>query len=88
MHAIGLNFSIHNPILMYSFLAVYGVMDLLMLAFIHSKLRRAVKELKARRPICAIRSLLCGRSAVSRLESRDRGASRRTWWRFRDSEAG
>ena len=83
MHAIGLNFSIHSPILMYSFLAVYGVMDLLMLAFVHSKLRRAVKELKARRPICAIKSLFCGRNA-----SRDRGVSRRTWWRFRDSEAG
>ena len=48
MQAIGFDFSIHNPIVMYSFLAD-AAMDLLMLAFVHSKVRRAVRGPKTLR---------------------------------------
>jgi hypothetical protein len=74
MHTLGLNFSIHNPILMYSFLAVYCLMDLLMLAFVHSKCRRAARGFKTLWPICAIRSLTWRRSALGQPESSERAA--------------
>lgn len=37
---------IRNPIVLYSFLAVYGVMMLVLAAYVHTKFRRASKTLK------------------------------------------
>ena len=41
-----LNLSIRNPILVYSFLALYGVMMLMLIAYVHAKFRTAAKALK------------------------------------------
>ena len=46
MLANDLNLSIHNPILIYSFLALYGVLTVLMLTYVHAKFRTATKTLK------------------------------------------
>jgi hypothetical protein len=46
MLANDLSLSIHNPILIYSFLALYGVLTVLMLTYVHSKFRTASKTLK------------------------------------------
>ena len=37
--------SIHNPILIYSFLAVYGLLTVAILAYVHAKFRFATKAL-------------------------------------------
>ena len=37
--------SIHNPILIYSFLAVYGMLTVAILAYVHAKFRFATKAL-------------------------------------------
>jgi len=39
--------SIHNPILIYSFLALYGLLTVLILTYVHSRFRVAAKTLKA-----------------------------------------
>src|SRR5262245_2695226 len=41
-----LNLSIRNPLLVYSFLALYGVMMLMLIAYVHAKFRTAAKALK------------------------------------------
>jgi hypothetical protein len=41
-----LSLSIHNPILVYSLFAVYGLMMLLLLTYVHMKFRTASKTLK------------------------------------------
>src|SRR5712692_10480746 len=41
-----LNLSIHNPILIYSFLALYGMLTVLILTYVHAKFRTATKTLK------------------------------------------
>jgi hypothetical protein len=38
--------SIHNPILIYSFLALYGLLTVLILTYVHSRFRVAAKTLK------------------------------------------
>lgn len=43
--ANNLNLSIHNPILVYSFLALYGLLMLSLLVYVHSKFRKASKTL-------------------------------------------
>jgi len=40
-----LNLSIHNPILIYSFLALYGVLTVVVLSYVHAKFRFATKTL-------------------------------------------
>ena len=40
------NLSIHNPILIYSFLALYGLLAVLILAYVHSRFRLAAQTLK------------------------------------------
>jgi hypothetical protein len=40
-----LNLSIHNPILIYSFLAAYGLLTVLILTYVHSRFRVAAKTL-------------------------------------------
>ena len=42
-----LSVSIHNPMLIYSLLALYGVLTVLVLTYVHSKFRLATKTLKA-----------------------------------------
>jgi hypothetical protein len=46
MLANDLSLSIHNPILIYSFLALYGLLTVLMLTYVHSRFRTASKTLK------------------------------------------
>jgi hypothetical protein len=46
MPANDLNLSLHSPILVYSFLALYGVLTALMLTYMHAKFRTATKALK------------------------------------------
>ena len=41
-----LNLSLHNPILVYSFLALYGLLTALMLTYMHAKFRTATKALE------------------------------------------
>jgi hypothetical protein len=41
-----LNLSIHNPILIYTFLALYGLLTLTMLAYVHTRFRSATSVLK------------------------------------------
>ncbi len=41
-----LNLSIRNPILIYSFLALYGLLTVLVLTYVHAKFRFASKALK------------------------------------------
>jgi hypothetical protein len=38
--------SIHNPILIYSFLALYGVLTVVLITYVHAKFRTATKTLK------------------------------------------
>ena len=45
MPANDLNLSIHNPMLIYSFLALYGVLTVLILTYVHAKFRLATKTL-------------------------------------------
>jgi hypothetical protein len=37
---------IHNPIVVYSFLGLYGLLLLLLIAYVHTRFRRAAKALK------------------------------------------
>ena len=46
MLANDLNLSIRNPILIYSFLALYGLLTVLILTYVHAKFRVAAKTLK------------------------------------------
>ena len=46
MPANDLSLSIHNPILIYSFLALYGLLTVLMLTYVQAKFRTASKTLK------------------------------------------
>src|SRR5207248_2084041 len=46
MPANDLSLSMHNPILIYSFLALYGLLTVLMLTYVHTKFRTATKTLK------------------------------------------
>lgn len=46
MPANDLNLSIRNPILIYSFLALYGLLTVLILTYVHAKFRVATKTLK------------------------------------------
>ena len=46
MLANDLNLSIRNPILIYSFLALYGLLTVLILTYVHAKFRAATKTLK------------------------------------------
>jgi hypothetical protein len=39
------NLSIHNPVLVYSFLAMYGVLTIVVLAYVHAKFRFATRTL-------------------------------------------
>jgi hypothetical protein len=41
-----LNLSIHNPVLIYSFLALYGLLTVVVLIYVHAKFRFAAKTLK------------------------------------------
>lgn len=41
-----LNLSTHNPILIYSFLAVYGLITVVILTYVHARFRIAAKTLK------------------------------------------
>ena len=41
-----LNLSIRNPILIYSFLALYGLLTVVILTYVHAKFRVASKTLK------------------------------------------
>jgi hypothetical protein len=41
-----LNLSIHNPILIYTFLALYGLLTVLILTYVHTRFRWATKTLK------------------------------------------
>ena len=45
MLANDLNLSLHNPILIYSFLAAYGLLTVTILMYVHSKFRVAAKIL-------------------------------------------
>ena len=45
MLANDLNLSIHNPILIYSFLALYGLLTVLILTYVQAKFRVATKTL-------------------------------------------
>ncbi len=47
MQANDLNLSIHSPILIYSFLALYGLMTVTLLLYVQSKFRHATKVLQA-----------------------------------------
>lgn len=47
MQANDLNLSIHSPILIYSFLAAYGLMTVTLLVYVQSKFRYAAKVLQA-----------------------------------------
>lgn len=46
MLANDLNLSVHNPILIYSFLALYGLLTVLILVYIRTKFRYSHKALK------------------------------------------
>jgi hypothetical protein len=46
MSASDLSLSIRNPVLIYSFLAVYGVLTLLLITYVRAKFRTAEKALK------------------------------------------
>src|SRR5438477_5923486 len=46
MLANDLNLSIHNPILIYTFLALYGLLTVLILTYVQAKFRSATKTLK------------------------------------------
>ncbi len=46
MLANDLNLSIHNPILIYSFLAVYGLLTALIVTYVHARFRTASNKLK------------------------------------------
>ena len=46
MLAKDLNLSIHNPILIYSFLALYGLLTALILIYVHARFRAASNRLK------------------------------------------
>jgi hypothetical protein len=46
MQANDLSLLIRNPIVVYSFLALYGVMMVLVMAYVHTKFRAAAKTLK------------------------------------------
>ena len=46
MLANDLSLSIHNPILIYSFLALYGLLTVLILTYVHAKFRVANKTLQ------------------------------------------
>jgi hypothetical protein len=41
-----LKLSIHNPILIYSFLALYGMLTVVILTYVHTKFRTTAKTLK------------------------------------------
>jgi hypothetical protein len=41
-----LKLSIHNPVLIYSFLALYGLLTVLILTYVHAKFRTTAKTLK------------------------------------------
>jgi hypothetical protein len=46
MPANDLNLSIHNPILIYSFLALHGLLTVLVLTYVHAKFRTTARTLK------------------------------------------
>ena len=46
MQANDLSLSIRNPILIYTFLALYGLLTVLILGYVHSRFRAAAKTLK------------------------------------------
>jgi hypothetical protein len=46
MLANDLNLSMHNPILIYSFLALYGLLTVLVLTYVHAKFRTTARTLK------------------------------------------
>ena len=46
MQANALNLSIHNPILIYSFLALYGLLTVTILVYVQTKFRYATKVLR------------------------------------------
>ena len=46
MLANGLNLSAHSPILIYAFLALYGIVTAVVLTYVHAKFRLATKTLK------------------------------------------
>ena len=46
MQANDLSLSIHNPILIYSFLGLYGVLTVMILAYVHTRFRSATRTLK------------------------------------------
>ena len=46
MQANDLNLSIHNPILIYSFLALYGLLTVVLLVYVQAKFRSATKVLQ------------------------------------------
>ena len=46
MQANDLNLSTHNPILIYSFLALYGLLTALILTYVHARFRAASNRLK------------------------------------------
>lgn len=46
MQANDLNLSVHNPILIYSFLALYGLLTVVLLVYVQSKFRYATKVLR------------------------------------------
>jgi len=46
MLANDLSLSIHNPILIYSFLALYGLLTVLLITYVHAKFRTATRTLK------------------------------------------
>jgi len=47
MLANDLSLSIHSPVLIYSFLALYGLLTVLILTYVHSRFRIAARTLKA-----------------------------------------
>ena len=47
MQANDLNLSIHSPILIYSFLALYGLMTVTLLVYVQSRFRESAKLLQA-----------------------------------------
>ena len=44
--ANGLNLSIDSPVLIYSFLALYGLITVLLITYVHARFRTAAKTLK------------------------------------------
>ena len=47
MQANDLSLSLHSPVLIYSFLALYGLMTVMLLVYVQSKFRHAAKLLQA-----------------------------------------